>query len=146
MGLGNLLMGDEGIGIRCIEHLRTMQLPAGIDLLDGGTAGFQLLSYLDEYDHVIFIDATSGPGIPGEVQVLRPRFASDFPRSLTSHDIGLRDLLQAAELLDELPELYLITIQIRKVHQVRMELSPDLKDTPGKVYDAIRRIIDELVG
>jgi len=146
LGLGNLLMGDEGIGIRCVEYLQGKPLPEGIDMLDGGTAGFQLLSILSEYDHVIFIDATAGEGIPGEVNILRPRFAADFPRSLTSHDIGLRDLVKSAELLDELPDIYLITITVRKVSQVTTEISPDLKDSPGKVYDAVCRIIGDLAG
>jgi len=145
MGLGNLLMGDEGIGIRCIEYLREQQLPAGIDLLDGGTAGFQLLSRFNEYDHVILIDAAVGDGIPGEVHVLRPRFAADFPRSLTSHDIGLRDLVQAAELLDDLPDIHLITIHVKKVRQVTLELSPDLKESPRKVYDVVSRIVEDLI-
>ena len=139
-------MGDEGIGIRCLEYLHHRALPEGIDMLDGGTAGFQLLSLLSEYDHVIFIDATAGEGIPGEVNVLRPRFAADFPRSLTSHDIGLRDLVKSAELLDELPDIYLITINVRKANQVTIEISSDLKGSPRKVYDAVRRIIGELTG
>ena len=146
MGLGNLLMGDEGIGIRCIEYLREQPVPEGTDLLDGGTAGFQLLSILDQYRYVILIDASTGGGIPGEVQVLRPRFAADFPRSLTSHDIGLRDLVQAAELLDDLPEIYLITVNVRQVQQVTMEISTDLEEAPRKVYEAVKKIMIDLNG
>ena len=146
MGLGNLLMGDEGIGIHCLKYLREQPIPEGTDLLDGGSAGFQLLSLMSQYDYVIMIDATAGKGIPGEVNVLQPRFAADFPRSLTSHDIGLKDLVQAAELLEELPDIYLITVTVNKIHQLTMEISSNLEESPGKVYDAVLRIIDDLNG
>ncbi len=146
MGLGNLLMGDEGIGIRCVEYLSEKQFPEGTDLLDGGTAGFRLISLFSEYDHIILIDATAGEGLPGEVDVLRPQFAADFPRSLTSHDIGLKDLVQAVELLGELPDIYLITISVKKADQVIMDLSPELEDSPEKVYRAVQKILAGLPG
>ena len=102
LGLGNVLMGDEGIGVKAIEFLKDKHLPPNVELLDGGTGGFHLLSLFEDYPVMIMIDATISTNIAGEVKHIRPKFASDFPKSLTSHDIGLRDLMQSAQLIGEL--------------------------------------------
>ena len=144
MGLGNVLMGDEGIGVHSIEYLQDKDIPEGVDLLDGGTGGFHLLSLFNQYNHLILIDATISDSSPGEVKILRPRFASDFPRSLTSHDIGLKDLVQTAELLHELPDIHLVTINIKDLRNVRMGISDTLGNSLEKVYEAVQEILGKL--
>ena len=144
MGLGNVLMGDEGIGVHSIEYLQDKELPEGVDLMDGGTGGFHLLSLFNQYNHLILIDTTIGDSTPGEVQILRPRFASDFPRSLTSHDIGLKDLIQTAELLDDLPDIHLVTISIKDLRNVGIGLSETLGDSMQEVYGAVQEILGEI--
>ena len=94
---------------------------------------------------MILIDATTGNRTPGEVHVIRPRFASEFPRSLTSHDIGLKDLIQSAEILGELPDIYLITINIQDVHHVGIGISRLLQSSLEEVYRAVRKILGEIV-
>lgn len=143
MGLGNILMGDEGIGVRSIEYMQEMFFPENVTLLDGGTGGFHLLSLFQEYDRFIIIDATIGEENPGEVNVLKPRFASDFPRSLTSHDIGLRDLMQSAELLGDLPEIALVTINIKDFRTVKIGLSDTLEKCLPLVYQTITGLLHE---
>lgn len=141
MGLGNVLMGDEGVGVHSIKYLRDKEIPEAVDLMDGGTGGFQLLSLFNQYDHLILIDATISECTPGEVRILRPRFASDFPKSLTSHDIGLRDLVQTAELLDELPNIHLVTINIKDLRIVGFGLSDSLQDVLEEVHKAVLKIL-----
>lgn len=141
LGLGNVLMGDEGIGIKAIEFLQDKELPEGVDLLDGGTGGFQLLSLFQSYEHIIIIDAALGGDTPGQIRVLKPRYASDFPRSLTSHDIGLKDLLQSAELLEDLPEITLLAINIREYNSVGLGISPELQKLLPEIY---QRVLDIL--
>jgi hydrogenase maturation protease len=144
MGLGNVLMGDEGIGVHSIEYLREKDIPDGVDLMDGGTGGFHLLSLFNQYDHLILIDATISDSTQGEVQILRPRFASDFPRALTSHDIGLKDLVQTAELLHELPDIHLVTVNIKDLRNVGIGISENLDNSLEKVYGAVREILGKL--
>ena len=69
------------------------------------------------------IDASMDGATPGTVRLLEPRFASDFPRALSAHDIGLRDLIETAVLLGTLPKIYLITVSIEYVHEMQTELS-----------------------
>jgi len=144
LGLGNVLMGDEGVGVKSIEYMQDQSFPEHVRLLDGGTGGFHLLSLFQEYDHFIIIDATIGRQNPGEVNVLKPRFASDFPKSLTSHDIGLRDLMQSAELLDDLPDIHLITVNIEEFRTVKIGMSKALEEKLPEVHKTVLKILEEL--
>lgn len=58
LGIGNLVLKDEGVGIHIIHRLEQMQLPEGVDILDGGTGGIFLIGTLQQYRHIIMIDAT----------------------------------------------------------------------------------------
>ena len=58
LGIGNILMGDEGVGIHAIERAESSISPNGWIPLDGGTGGFHLLEYFEKYRHVVMIDAT----------------------------------------------------------------------------------------
>jgi hydrogenase maturation protease len=143
LGLGNILMGDEGIGVRSIAYLQEHSFPDHVTLLDGGTGGFHLLSLFQEYERLIIIDATMGKEGEGTVRVSKPRFASEFPRTLTSHDTGLRDLVQSAELLGELPDISLVTISIQRCDEVKMELSEPILGALPEVHRIVNRLIME---
>ena len=144
LGVGNLLMGDEGVGIHAIRRLENETLPDTVTLLDGGTGGFHLLSLFREYDPIILIDATMDGKPIGEVALLRPRFASDFPRTLSAHDIGLRDLLESAALLGPLPRLYLVTISIGEIKPMTTDLSAPIENTLSRVVETVWTVLRSL--
>jgi len=137
LGIGNVLMGDEGIGVHCVQSIDHSKIPAGIDIVDGGTGGFHMLEYLSDYDTIIMIDATMDAKVPGSISLLEPHFAHDFPRTLSSHDIGLRDLLESASLLGDLPKIYLFTITVANLQVMHMELSEQLNSVVEKVQEKI---------
>lgn len=140
LGIGNLLMGDEGVGVHAVRQMEGT-LPPDVSLLDGGTGGFQLLGELTGHNPVVMIDATMDGQPAGTVTVLRPRYASDFPRSLTAHDIGLRDLIEAAALLGHLPQVTLITVSIDEIAPMQTSLSPAVE----AAIPAVRALVDMLV-
>ncbi len=123
LGVGNLLMGDEGVGVVAIRRLEEAGFAAQADLVDGGTSGFHLLGLFRDRPHIILIDAAADGQPPGTVSLIQPRFASDFPPTLTAHDIGLKDLIEAAALLGDLPQVDLITISISGLSAMTMDLS-----------------------
>ncbi len=129
LGVGNYLMGDEGIGVHAAKELSELYLPINVEVVDGGTGGFHLLSYLHDYKYVIMIDATMDGKKEGTVRVIEPKFASDFPRSLSAHDIGLRDLIETAVISGELPKIYLIVVSISTIQNMEIELSPPIKSS-----------------
>jgi hydrogenase maturation protease len=141
LGVGNVLMGDEGIGVHAIAALEKDEFPAGVSLLDGGTGGFHLLSLFEEYDPIIFIDATMDGKPAGTVTLIQPRFASDFPKTLSAHDIGLRDLLESATLLGPLPRLYLIAVSVDTIQPMTLELSGAVRASLPRIGEAAREIL-----
>ncbi len=126
LGIGNVLMGDEGVGIHVVHYLQDTPLPDGVECLDGGTGGFHLLEHIQRAKKVILIDATIDHSPPGTIRCLRPRFATDYPPSLTAHDIGLKDLLDAFYLLGDQADVLLFAVSIPPIQKLSLELSPEI--------------------
>ncbi len=144
MGVGNYLMGDEGIGVQVIQEMTKRELPEYIDLLDGGTGGLLLLSCFEVYPAVIFIDATMDGKEPGTISVLKPKFASDFPSALSVHDVGLKDMIEAVYLMDHIPEIHLITISIKEITPMTIELSEPVKNAVTDVLETILKLSNQI--
>lgn len=145
LGIGNVLMGDEGVGVHAIEYLQRESWPADVELIDGGTGGFHLLDYLSAKEPLVMIDATFDGKPVGTVTTLRPKYARDFPRALSAHDIGLRDLVEAAQLTGALPDVHLITVSIGIIRPMEMVLSPMVEAALPAVALAVRAALAEQV-
>lgn len=141
LGVGNLLLKDEGVGIHVIKALENEKLPAHVHLMDGGTGGLHLLSWLQGYDRIIMIDATLDNNLPGTVRLIQPRYATDFPPPMSAHEIGLKDMIDAMILTDDLPETHLIVISTLNINEVGMDLTPEVKAAVPKVIRMIQEII-----
>jgi len=142
IGIGNSLMGDEGIGVHVARYLsQNATLPDGIEVLDGGTGGFHLMGHFQGYDRVILVDASVDGKSPGTITQLAPRFSSDYPTTLTAHDIGLKDLIDAMYLLDSRPEIILFTVTIEVPLDVSLELTPELQAAVPVVAERVRNFI-----
>jgi hydrogenase maturation protease len=145
LGIGNVLMGDEGVGVHAIKELEKETFPPNVTLLDGGTGGFHLLEYLQEYPRIIMIDATMDGKPAGTLSLIEPKFATDFPKSLSAHDIGLRDLIESTAVLGELPKMYLITVTIDSIQSMQMELSPEIEKQIPAVVEKVKEVLDNLI-
>lgn len=141
LGVGNVLMADEGVGVQVVRALEKMPLPPNVECLDGGTGGFQLLGALQDADRILLIDACADGGPSGTVRRLQPRFSSDYPRTLTAHDIGLKDLLDAAYLTNGPLNVTLFAISIDPLQGVSTELRPALANQLPAILRTVR---DEL--
>lgn len=137
-------MGDEGVGVHTIKALEGKSFPENVDILDGGTGGFHLMAYFQEYENVIMVDATLDKKLTGTVSVIEPKFASDFPKTLSAHDIGLKDMIESITILGKLPKIYLITVTIDTIQSMYMELSPQVKGAIPKVIEKIDELIFSL--
>lgn len=127
LGLGNLLMGDEGLGVHLARQMEQESLPEYAMVLDGGTGGFHLMSYLEDYPTIIAVDATLDDHPPGTIRLIRPHFSKDFPRSLSTHDIGLRDLMEGLQILGKIPEMHLFVVSIASVQPLHIGLSEEIQ-------------------
>lgn len=144
LGIGNYLMGDEGIGVHAIHALSKTKLPSYVDIIDGGTGSFDLMPILAQYSLAIFIDATMDSRSPGTIDVIYPKFAKDFPTVLSAHDVGLKDMIDALEFKGELPDIILITISIKEMNPMSIELTDPIKKSVPKIVDKVLDIVDKI--
>ena len=144
LGVGNYLMGDEGVGVHLIQQMAKIDLPDYIDILDGGTGGFLLLSYFEAYKTIIFVDATMDEKPEGTISLIRPKFASDFPSALSVHDVGLKDMIEAVYLMDSKPNIPLFTISIKEMTPMTIGLSPKVEQAIPKTIEQILKLTKKL--
>lgn len=147
LGIGNLLLGDEGVGVHVARHLLAGGgLPAETVCLDGGTGSLVLLDPMQSARRIILVDATMDGQPPGSVKRIVPRFSSDFPPSLSAHDIGLRDVLDSFYLLGDAPNVVLYTVSIGSLQGMNLELSPEVAAAVPRVAAQILAEVNEGAG
>ncbi len=143
LGVGNLIMGDEGVGVRCVQRLEAERaLPAGVTLIDGGTSTHELLEDLEDLDLLVIVDAVLTGGAPGSVVRLQgDRIPSAFSNKLSPHQHGLNDLLATLALLGRSPaRLVLLGVTPARV-ELGMELSPEVLAT---LPELAARVVSEV--
>ncbi len=141
LGLGNVIMGDEGVGVHVVRALAQRNLPDGVECLDGGTGGFILLEPLQEADRIILVDATADDQPYGTVTRTTPKFSKDYPPTLTAHDIGVKDLLDAFYMQGGTRDVVLYAITIDPRQPISMDLSEECKHARD---EAVKWILAEL--
>ena len=143
LGIGNVLLTDEGIGIRALKELeRRYHFPDQVELLDGGTAGIELLRHISNRDHLIIIDAMKSDQEPGTVvRVDGTEVPAAFRTRISPHQLGLSDLLAAAMLTDELPE----NLVLFGVEPESLDVGLDLSDrVEASVDKLVHAVVEEL--
>lgn len=141
LGLGNVLLGDEGVGVHVVRRLARMRLPEHVECLDGGTGGFVLLDPMQSAERILMIDACAEGEPVGRILRTTPRFSRDYPPTLTAHDVGIKDLLDVFHLLGGERDVTLYAITIDPQQPIRMELSEELTTA---AEEAVRMIVAEL--
>ena len=143
LGIGNLLIGDEGVGCLTVEELsRRYTLPPSVECVDGGTAGFELLSMIDGKDQVILIEALRNDMAPGTVVMVEGEHVPKaFLARTTPHQLGICDVLAAAQLCETMPEhLTLYGIEPKQM-EVGIGLTPEVEAGMEKIINAV---VDQL--
>ena len=128
LGVGNYLMGDEGVGVHFARLLSNELDDEQIDVVDGGTGGFALMDMLESYPTVILVDATLDQNPPGTIRLIQPKFSADFPKAMSTHEIGLKDVVESLMLLDKLPLIYLFIVSINKIQPLSIDLSHEIEE------------------
>lgn len=143
LGIGNILLNDEGIGIHVVNALEKEGY-AKADLMDGGTGGFHLLGFIQSYKTVIIVDASLDQFPAGHVRILYPKYAKDFPPQLSAHEIGLKDLLDAAFLLGNMPQIRLVAISIKDFQEMGMELTSEVEAAIPEAVKTVKDLVNSL--
>ncbi|MDD2666314.1 MAG: hydrogenase maturation protease [Methanocellales archaeon] len=138
---GNPLMGDDGVGFYILEKLRSKDLP--VELIDAGTGGLGILSFLEHVDRVIIIDALSSGGEIGKIHRFTYKDLPD-PASMhfSLHELGLVDVLKIGEKVMSMPDdILIIGVEIERSNQITVGLTPKVNEAVPKV---VEMVLDEL--
>ena len=103
LGVGNILLSDEGVGVKAVEELQNRyDCSDAVEIVDGGTSGFELLTFFEERSHILIIDAVKTGNKPGTIVRIDdpPAF---LQKKISPHQIGLSDVLAIAAITDNLP-------------------------------------------
>ncbi|MGB9792037.1 MAG: hydrogenase maturation protease [Thermacetogeniaceae bacterium] len=141
VGIGNLLLKDEGVGVHVVRALERRSLPCDVELVDGGTAGPDLLPYMSGAEKIIVVDALKGGGEPGSVYCLTPDDcepkAEGNPLSL--HDLGILVALRDLELLEgRRPHVVIIGVEPKELDW-GIELTPEVAASIPKVIELVEK-------
>ena len=148
LGCGNLLMGNDGVGLKVIEALQNTEMEGlkNLDIVDAGVCGLDLLNYFDGAKKVIIVDAVLADSSVGSVHRIDGRDiikSTEEPLNLVSgHDLTITDVLRIGEHVQTLPEIVVIGIEIGTiVTEATLEITPEVLEG---VDEAIRLITEEI--
>ena len=144
VGVGNILLKDEGIGVHAAYALAKLKLPERIRIIDAGTSGLGLIDLMKEASSMILLDAVEMGKKPGTVIRFSPEEVTVIADkvNLSLHEIGLPQLLRLASILGVLPELVIIGIQPKEIGW-GLGLSADLKKVIPNIVESVLREIDK---
>lgn len=141
LGIGNIIMGDEGFGVQVVRRLQEAGLPPSVRLEEGGVGGFNLLGSLEGVDRLIVVDVMMTGLPPGEIRLFRPGpgFGEPGKTIVSFHQVGALELVQMWGLLGEAPEVYYLVTRPERITW-GTELSPPVEAAAAKAARLIREI------
>jgi len=143
LGVGNVLLEDEGLGVRALEILQQRyQTPPGLEWLDGGTTGMGLLDVISDCDHLLVLDAVQTGAPPGTlVRMTNDEVPVYFGLRITPHQLGLSDVLATLELTGEQPESVTVLGLVPDSMDLSLELSGHIH---SRLETLVSAAVDEL--
>lgn len=143
LGIGNLLLNDAWVGQHIVHILKSIVLPDGVDILDGGVGGKSLVTTLCQYKRLILVDAANDNFPIGTVRRLSPRFPQDYPLQLSTHLQGVKDIIDAIQERDHVPQVDMLAISVNGRPTLGMQLSPEVQKVIPQVVQLILEIIED---
>jgi hydrogenase maturation protease len=141
IGLGNQLHGDEGVGIHVAERMNQIELPEGVEVMDGGTIGHDMIFYLEGRSKLICVDAVKMGQTPGTIYRFEPRELAVMPTEFFSlYELKMANALADAELQGRRPEAVLIGVEPGTC-QPGLELSAEVE---ARVPEVIGKVLEEI--
>jgi hydrogenase maturation protease len=142
LGVGNLLLSDEGVGVHVAQKMMEMDLPPRVHVVEGGTDGFGLINVILEADRLFLVDAVRGGGNPGSVYRFDiedcPAEADIFKTS--PHQISILEVINLSSLIGSTPRTTIIGVEPKSL-EMGMVLSAEVE---AKIPRVIKLIMEEV--
>lgn len=146
LGVGNILLTDEGVGIRVIERMQERYaFPDNVSVLDGGVLGLSLLGVISEADHLIVVDAVKNGREPGSLYRLE---GDQVPKRILAknslHQVDFLETLASCEALDKVPETVILGVEPQDIENLSIELTPLIQERVEALVDMALKELDRL--
>ncbi len=130
LGLGNILMGDEGFGVHFVRWFAQRHcVPPGVEIVDGGTLGYPLLDLICGAAHAIVIDCIRLEDAPGTLyRFTRQEMEAHLPAPTSAHEVKFADVLCKAELMGECPDMTFLCLVPKRIDAMTLEMTPAVRD------------------
>jgi len=116
IGIGNILLQDDGVGVHVIERLENEKLPSTVELVDGGTSTLDTLGFFLDYKKVIVVDSLKAGLEPGTIYKIKPEDIKNYKKeNLSIHDVQILDVVKMANMMDKYPEVVIFGIEPEKI-------------------------------
>jgi hydrogenase maturation protease len=147
LGIGNLLLGDEGFGVHCVQHIEQhYEIPENIRVIDGGTAGILLAPFIEECDKLYVLDVIDLEDDPGSVHLFTDEDvrAGDVQTRMSPHQIGMLEILDICKIRGKVPEQVQYITVVPQTLETGMELSPLIAERVTDVIDILLQSLAKL--
>jgi hydrogenase maturation protease len=136
VGIGNMLKGDDGVGVYVAQRLADLSLPGDVEVYEAGTSGLELAAVLEERTKVVVVDAIDAGKEPGAVFRLTPEQLRPLrSESMSLHQAHLLDALEETALLDRAPaEVIILAVQVERV-VTEIGLSPSMEQALPRILE-----------
>ncbi|MEW5802701.1 MAG: HyaD/HybD family hydrogenase maturation endopeptidase [bacterium] len=148
LGLGNLLLKDEGFGVHFIHYFQERyRLPEDMVIIDGGTLGYALMDSICQTERLLVVDTVKADDKPGSIYRFSPEaIPTSLDYATNAHEVEFLDVLVKAQLMGEAPQTTIIAVIPADITEMGMELSPPLHDALHKVEHLVKEEIESLGG
>jgi len=139
LGIGNLLRSDDGLGVHIIRYIEEAGavLPDGIELLDGGTAGFDLMGLIENYDKIVIVDALKANDAPGSIYRFTPDHAVETRSRFSLHEVGIMEVIRLLRLMNHKPEIEFVGIVPENISDFDINISPAVRESIPRAVEVI---------
>ena len=138
LGLGNLLLGDEGVGVHVAKRLQQIELPPEVEVIDGGTGGFELIEHVRGKSKVVIVDCLRADSEPGTiVRLSLDQLSIERQIPLSAHQGGVWELLAFIKTLTPAPEVVVYGIVPVAADRLGVNLSPAVESRLPGITSAV---------
>jgi len=144
LGIGNIIMGDEGFGVHVARELKEAEVPGNVKVEEGGVGGFNLLGSLDGVRRLIVVDIMMTETTPGELLFFKPGpdFGEPGKKIISFHQVGVLELVKMWGLLGYEPEIYFLLTSPEKLEWCT-ELSPTVRLAADQAIRLLKKLCDD---
>lgn len=146
LGVGNILFGDEGFGVRVVEKMQERyEFPQEVTLVDGGVLGLNLLGTISVADYLIVVDAIRNRGKPGDIHRLE---GDQIPQRILAknslHQVDLLEALTLCQALDKVPKTVIVGVEPADIETLQVEMTPVIQAKVDEMIDLVLAELDRL--